>query len=110
LGNDPEVKTLQGDLTVAKFSLATSESYRDKDGNLKTETEWHNIIAWQKLASFVGQFLHKGSRIYLEGKIKTRSYEDKNGGKKYVTEIIADSFLLLDKPSDKAEINASFLK
>jgi single stranded DNA-binding protein len=59
---------------------------------------------------FVGQFLHKGSRIYLEGKIKTRSYEDKNGGKKYVTEIIADSFLLLDKPSDKAEINASFWK
>jgi single-strand DNA-binding protein len=68
LGNDPEVKTLQGDLTVAKFNLATSESYRDKDGNLKTETEWHNIIAWQKLASFVGQFLHKGSRILLRRK------------------------------------------
>jgi single-strand DNA-binding protein len=108
LGSAPEVKTLQGDLTVAKFNVATSESYRDKDGNLKTETEWHNVIAWQKLAHFAGQFLHKGSRIYLEGKIKTRSYEDKNGGKKYVTEIIADSFILLDKPSDKAEINASF--
>ena len=62
----------------------------------------------ERKRGFVGHFLHKGSRIYLEGKIKPRSYEDKNGGKKYVTEIIADSFLLLDKPSDKAEITASF--
>ena len=106
LGNEPEVKTLEGNLTIAKFNLATSESYRDKEGNLKTETDWHTIIGWQKLAVFVENYLHKGSRIYLEGKIKNRSYEDKNGIKKYVTEIIAENILMLDKkPTDKADIN-----
>ncbi len=108
LGKEPEVQTLEGGITVAKFSLATTESYRDKEGNVQSETEWHNVVAWRNLADLAGKYLRKGSHIYLEGKIKTRSYEDKDGNKKYVTEIIADSFIMLDKPSDKAEINASF--
>lgn len=108
LGKEPEVQILDGGIAVAKFSLATTESYRDKEGNLQSETEWHSIVAWRGLADLVGKYLHKGSHIYLEGKIKTRSYEDKEGSKKYVTEIIADSFIMLDKPADKAEINASF--
>lgn len=108
LGKEPEIKTLEGDIKVAKFSLATSESYKDKSGNLQTETEWHNIVAWRKIADLAEKYLCKGSAIYLEGKLKTRSYEDKEGNRRYVTEIIAESFLMLDKPSDKAEINASF--
>jgi single-strand DNA-binding protein len=113
LGKEPEVQTLDGGIVVAKFSLATTESYRDKEGNVQSETEWHSIVAWRGVADLAGKYLHKGSHIYLEGKIKTRSYEDKEGSKKYVTEIIADgsplrSFIMLDKPADKAEINASF--
>lgn len=108
LGKEPEVQMLEGGITVAKFSLATTESYRDKEGNVQSETEWHNIVAWRSLADLAGKYLKKGSMIYLEGKIKTRHYEDKDGNKKYVTEIIAESFIMLDKPADKAEINASF--
>jgi single-strand DNA-binding protein len=108
LGKEPEMNTLEGGITVAKFSLATTESYRDKEGNVQSETEWHSIVAWRNLAELAGKYLRKGSHIYLEGKIKSRSYEDKEGNKKYVTEIIADSFIMLDKPTDKAEINASF--
>jgi single-strand DNA-binding protein len=112
LGKDPEVQTLEGGIAVAKFSLATTESYKDDKGETHSQTEWHSIVAWRSLAEVAGKYLHKGSTIYLEGKIKTRNYEDKSGVKKYVTEIIAESFVMLDKPngmtSDKAEINASF--
>jgi single-strand DNA-binding protein len=108
LGKTPELQTLEGGVAVAKFSLATTEGYRDKEGKVQTETEWHNIVAWRNLADLAGKYLQKGSHIYLEGKLKTRSYEDKEGNKKYVTEIIAESFILLDKTTDKAEINASF--
>jgi len=114
LGKEPEINTLEGGIMVAKFSLATTESYRDKEGNIQSETEWHNIVAWRNLADLAGKYLRKGSHIYLEGKIKTRSYEDKDGNKKYVTEIIAESLIMLDKPNGggtyKAEINASFNK
>lgn len=114
LGKDPEVQTLEGGIAVAKFSLATTESYKDDKGETHSQTEWHSIVAWRSLAEVAGKYLHKGSTIYLEGKIKTRNYEDKAGVKKYVTEIIADSLIMLDKPNgggtDKAEINASFNK
>jgi single-strand DNA-binding protein len=106
LGKDPETQTLEGGIALAKFSLATSESYKDSEGVKQTQTEWHNIIVWRSLAEIAGKYLKKGSSIYLEGKIKTRSYEDKDGNKKYVTEIIADSFIMLGKPSsDRANIN-----
>lgn len=110
LGKDPEVQRLEGDISVAKFSLATSETYKDKAGQTQTETDWHNIVAWRGLADLASKYLYKGSMIYLEGKLKNRSYMDKDGNKKYVTEIIAESFIMLDKPTDKAEINATLSK
>lgn len=110
LGKDPEIQTLEGEIRVAKFSLATSESYKDKAGQTQTETDWHNVVAWRGLADLASKYLNKGSMIYLEGKLKTRSYADKDGSKKYVTEIIAESIIMLDKPTDKAEINAILSK
>ena len=102
LGKNPELQELEGGITLAKFTLATSESYRDEKGNKHTDTEWHTILAWRNLADVAGKYLKKGSTIYLEGKIKTRSYEDKTGVKKQVTEIIADNIIILDKPSGPA--------
>jgi len=99
LGKNPEIQQLEGGITLAKFTLATSESYRDEKGNKHTDTEWHSILAWRNLAEVAGKYLKKGSTVYLEGKIKTRSYEDKTGVKKQVTEIIADHIIMLDKPS-----------
>ncbi len=110
LGKDPECQTLEGGITVAKFSIATTESYKDKEGNAQTETEWHSVVAWRNLADVASKYLNKGSHIYIEGKLKNRSYEDKTGVKKYVTEIIAENIIMLDKPTDKSEINASFNK
>lgn len=94
-GKDPEVRHLDSGITVASFSLATSETYKDKDGNKVTNTEWHNIVAWRKLAEIVEKYVKKGSSLYIEGKIKTRSYDDKDGVKKYVTEIFADQMQML---------------
>ncbi len=94
LGKDPEVRHLEGGVSVAKFTLATSESYKDKSGNKVEQTEWHNIVVWRGLADVAEKYLKKGSTIYLEGKIKTRSY-DKDGSKHYATDIVADSFTML---------------
>ena len=101
LGNDPSIQTLEGNTKVAKFSLATSESYRDSNGQNQTVTDWHNIVLWRGLADLANNYLKKGSLVYVEGKLKTRSYDDKDGQKKYVTEIIADSILLLDKKENE---------
>ena len=100
LGKDPELRNFEGGNMVANFTLATTEVYRDKNGNKADHTEWHNIAMWGKLADIAGKLLRKGSKVYLEGKIKSRSWEDKEGNKRYVTEIIADSFTLLDRKSD----------
>lgn len=97
VGNDPELKTLQDGTPVAKINVATTESYRLKNGEANSKTEWHTVIAWRGLGTFVHQYIHKGSHVYLEGKIRYRQYEDKDGQKKYVTEIVADQILLLDK-------------
>lgn len=107
LGKDPVVQNLENGNTVAKFTLATSETYKDQSGTKHTATEWHNVITWKSLAAVVGNYLKKGSTVYVEGKIKTRNYEDKDGKMIYTTEIIADSIVMLDKPAptDKADIN-----
>ncbi len=98
LGKDPEVQYLDNSVSVARFSLATNDSYKDKDGNRVDQTEWHNIPAWRGLAKIAEDFLKKGSKIYLEGKIRTRSWDDKQTGeKKYATEIVADNFIMLDR-------------
>ncbi len=97
LGKDPEMSLLEGNICVAKFSLATTESYRNKNGELITDTEWHHIVLWRGLAELADKYLVKGSMVYIEGKIKTRHYDDKEGVKKYVTEIVADNMIMLDK-------------
>ncbi len=97
VGNTPEIKVLEGNIKVAKLSLATSESYRKENGELQTDTEWHSIILWRALADIAEKYVEKGSLLYIEGKLKTRSYEDAQGAKRYVTEIIAEKILLLDK-------------
>jgi single-strand DNA-binding protein len=96
LGKDPEVKYTPSGTPVAKFSLATNERYKDKGGEWQDRTEWHNIVAWQRLAEIVGEYVKKGSKIYIEGRLQTSSWEDKQSGeKKYRTEIIAQDLVLL---------------
>ena len=96
LGKDPEIKYTSSGMAVAKFSLATNERYKDKDGQWQDRTEWHNIVAWQRLAEIVGEYVKKGSKLYLEGRIQTSSWDDKETGqKKYRTEIIANDLVLL---------------
>jgi single-strand DNA-binding protein len=96
LGKDPEVKYTQGGMPVAKFSLATNERFKDKDGNWQDRTEWHNIVAFQRLAEIVGEYLKKGGKCYVEGRLSTSSWDDKETGqKKYKTEIIANDLVLL---------------
>jgi len=91
LGKDPEVRTTSGGTSVASFSIATTEKFKDRSGQRQEKTEWHNIIVWDKLADLAGKYLKKGSTIYLEGKLSTSSWEDKNGGgKKYKTEIVGN--------------------
>ncbi len=97
VGNEPEIKTLANDIKVAKFSLATTESYKDPQGQTHAETEWHSVVLWRNLADLTEKYIHKGSLLYVEGKLKTRSYEDEQGKKRYVTEIIAEQILFLDK-------------
>ncbi len=100
LGKDPELRYTTAGVAVATFSLATNESWKDQDGNLQERTEWHNIVAWRKLAEICGEWLKKGKKVYIEGRLQTRSYDDKNtGAKKYVTEIVADNMIMLDGKS-----------
>jgi len=95
LGKDPEIRSLDNGVKVASFSLATTESFKNKEGQKIDQTEWHNIVMWRGLAEIAEKFLKKGSQIYLEGKIRTRSWDDKSGSKRYKTEIYADSFTML---------------
>jgi single-strand DNA-binding protein len=98
LGGNPEVKTLDTGNKVARFSVATSEFYVNKAGEKITETYWHNVVAWGKLAGIAESLLHKGSEVAIDGKLITRQYADKSGTKKHVTEIIVSELLLLTKP------------
>ncbi len=96
LGKDPELRYTTSGVAVTTFTIATNESWKDQDGNLQERTEWHNIVAWRKLAEICGEWLKKGKKVYVEGRLQTRSYDDKNGVKKYVTEIVADDLIMLD--------------
>jgi single-strand DNA-binding protein len=102
-GKDPEYKTLQDGTPVAKLAIATTETYRLKNGETQSRTDWHTIIAWRGLATFANQYIHKGSLLYIEGKLRNRQYEDKDGQKKYVTEVVADQVVLLDKKTKSLE-------
>lgn len=95
LGKDPELKTIPSGTLVATFSLATTEQFTDKNGQKKDQTEWHNIVVWGKLAELAGKYLAKGRSVYVEGSLKTRSWDDKDGKKRFTTEIIANQLQFL---------------
>ncbi|MFO7617616.1 MAG: single-stranded DNA-binding protein [Bacteroidales bacterium] len=100
VGKDPEIRHLEGGVSVARFTLATSESYKNKGGELVTNTEWHNIVAWRQLAELADKYIRKGRQLYVEGKITNRQWDDKDGNKRYMTEIVADNIRLLGKRED----------
>ncbi len=99
LGNDPEIITLDSGKKLAKFSIATNESYKNSEGEKVTETQWHNLIAWNKTAEIVEKYLEKGKEIAIEGKLTSRSYDDKDGNKKYITEVVVSELLMLGNKS-----------
>jgi single-strand DNA-binding protein len=100
LGKDPDVQYLEGNIAVAKFSLATTESHKDRTGKLNNQTEWHMVVLWRGLAELAQKYLHKGSLVYIEGRLKTRIWDDKDGHKKMATEIIGENLIMLDKRGD----------
>ncbi|MDE3124081.1 MAG: single-stranded DNA-binding protein [Bacteroidota bacterium] len=100
LGKDPDLQVLDGNIGVAKFPLATTETYKDRNGKLVSQTEWHTVVLWRGLADLAQKYLHKGSLIYVEGRLRTRSWEDKEGNKKFATEVVGDNLIMLDKRAD----------
>ncbi|MBU8891814.1 MAG: single-stranded DNA-binding protein [Bacteroidales bacterium] len=107
VGKDPEVRHLDNGVAVASFSLATSETYKNKEGQKVTNTEWHNIVVWRGLADVTEKYVKKGNPLYIEGKIRTRSWDDKDGNKRYTTEIIADNMQMLGSKQSNEEAAAS---
>jgi single-strand DNA-binding protein len=103
LGKDPEVRHLEGGNSVANFTLATNEYYKDKQGTRVERTEWHNIAAWRGLAEMAEKYLKKGQQVYVEGKIRTRQYQDKENQTRYITEIIADEITMLGGRSQASD-------
>ena len=100
LGKDPEVRHLESGATVANFPIATTETYKDRNGNRQEQTEWHNIVLWRGLADIAEKYLKKGNQIYVEGKLRTRSWEDKEGNTRYTTEVVGDNMTMLGGRSD----------
>ena len=110
LGKDPEVRYLDNGVAVANFSIATTENYKNKSGERVSQTEWHNIVVWRGLAEVAEKYLKKGASVYIEGKIKTRKWEDKEGNTRYNTEILADNMTMLgSKKSQEDSISSASL-
>ena len=105
LGKDPEIRHLDTGVAVANFSLATTESYKNKSGERVSNTEWHNVVLWRGLAELAEKYLKKGNSVYIEGKISTRKWEDKEGNTRYSTDIIADKMTMLGSKSDNESSN-----
>jgi len=104
LGKDPDVQYLEGNIAVAKFSLATTETFKDKVGKLVSMTEWHTVVLWRGLAELAQKYLHKGSLVYIEGRLKTRSWDDKEGNKKFATEVIGEILIMLDRRHENSQM------
>jgi len=105
LGKDPEMRFTQSKQAVANFSLATNESWKDKGGQKQEKTEWHNVVLWARLAELASEYLHKGSQVYIEGRLQTRSWDDKDGIKHYTTEIIGQNMQFLDGKKNQGNGN-----
>lgn len=103
LGKDPEITTFENGVKKAAFSLATTESYKNREGQKVDQTEWHNVVMWRGLAEVAESYLKKGNQVFIEGRIKTRSYDDKDGNKRYITEILADNLTMLGGRREGAE-------
>ena len=110
LGKDPEVRSLDAGRKVANFSLATTETYKNKNGERVEQTEWHNVVYYGPVAKVIEKYLRKGSQIYVEGKIRTRSYDDKEGIKRYITEIIGDTMTMLGTKGSSSSENGSSMQ
>lgn len=100
VGRNPDVQYIEGDIPMAKFPLATTEIRKDSNGNVISETEWHTVVLWRGLADLAAKYLHKGSLVYIEGRLRTRSWEDKEKGWRSQTEIVGDNVIMLDKKKD----------
>jgi len=107
LGKDPEIKYTPDGKAISNFTMATSETYKDKEGQKQERTEWHRIVAFGKLAEICGEYLVKGKQVYIEGRIQTRSWDDKDGNKKYMTEIVANTMQMLGRADETAKDAAS---
>lgn len=101
LGKDPELKELPSGTKMTTFTMATTERYKDRQGAQQEKTEWHNVVAWGPLADICAKYLHKGKQVYIEGKIQTRTYDDRDGNKRYMTEIVANEMQMLGRPGDQ---------
>ena len=108
VGKEPEVRHLESGVAVASFTLATTERYKDRNGVMQDQTEWHNIVCWRNLAELSEKYINKGSQIFVEGKIRTRSWQDQTGQKRYTTEIVADNIRLLGKRGDSQQQGAGY--
>src|SRR6476659_7443584 len=102
LGKDPDVQFLEGNIGVAKFPLATTETFKDRSGKLISQTEWHTVVLWRGLAQLAQKYLHNGSLGYVEERLRTRSWEDKEGARKFATEVVGDNLIMLDKRTEGA--------
>lgn len=105
LGKDPELRHLPNGDAVCNFSLATTESWKDKDGNKQDKTEWHNVVIFRKLAEIAGEYLKKGRPVYIEGRLQTRKWQDKEGKDRYTTEIVADQMQMLGSREEAKEVS-----
>ena len=105
LGKDPEIQYIEGNIPVTKFPLATTETFKDKKGNTIPQTEWHNIVLWRGLAELAAKYLHKGSLVHIEGTLRTRSWEDKDKNRRFMTEIIATNLVMLDKRNTEHKLD-----
>lgn len=106
LGADPEIRYTQSGDPVANFNIATTEKWKGKDGQMQEQTEWHKIVAWRRLAEICGEYLSKGSKVYVEGKLQTRKWQDKNGNDRYTTEIVARDMKMLSPRGTTGEYNS----
>ena len=107
LGKDPEVRYLEGGIAVAKFPLATTETFKDKAGVKKEQTEWHNVVLWRGLAEVAEKYLKKGDTVYVEGKIRSRSFDDKEGVKRYSIDIVAETMTMISKKREESSVGFS---
>lgn len=108
LGQDPEVRRLENGVAVAKFSVATTERYKDKNGEQQSQTEWHNVVVWRQLAEIAEKYLKKGKQVYIDGKLTHRKWQDKDGNNRYTTEVVANNFQMLGSRDGSGGYNSNF--